>query len=278
MSGFLDGAIRSFFSRRYYYNLAHKYRGIGFGLVTMLTFIGILLTGPWLIYAPVTHMIEEIPNIVNTLPAITFKDDKLSIDKPVPYYQKFGSEHNNFGVLIDTNYKIADIVALTQYMKENNVLLLLTDSKIVIAHGGKLESKNIIDLKSINSTFSITHSDWDKLVSTYIKWGALAFLGVILITLFVGIFIGSFLCGFLTAIVVKILTVLVSSDVKFSGAMRLSFAALIPVVIFSCVPGLLNIAGPVGEILSLGALSGIIWILYVSFAVYSSKFGRSSYI
>jgi hypothetical protein len=261
--GAFRNIILSFYSRNFYYTLARESKGIGMGSIALLTLlmVSFLFLSFVQAYPQLHQTAEQIPAIASTLPAITFKDGKLSIDKPVPYRVNWGSPPDNICVIIDTNYKIGDINTLTQFMQKNNVVLLLTADKAVTMKdkNGRLEVSELGQ-----KPFTITHDNWHTLAETIKNWGSVILLVFMIVTMLIGTFIYNLLAAFIAGVVVLILGWILRADFDYVIAVRLAAAARIPITIITTIPLAIGVAFPV-------VIAWIIWCAYLIFAVFASK-------
>jgi len=270
MIGFFDEAILSAYSRPFYHSLAHQAKGIGLRLILLLTLITLLFLSPWKIYMAISGMVGQIPNVVTTLPAITYKDNKLSIDKPVPYHLKLGIAPSDVEIMIDTDYKINDVDSLTRYMRQNQIAALFTADKLVLLKRADQGEMDIRDLGTFSSLLNMTHQDWQKFSDTMTKWGTVSILSSMFIMMFIVVFFANLVATFFTAMLVKIISLIAQVDIEFNGAMRLSAAFRIPVAVITFVTAF------VGLTQVSGIVSWVAWLAYLSFAVFSSQENKNS--
>src|SRR6185369_5805898 len=181
----ISTTIKSFFSRTFYYTLAHHKEGIGGGLICLAVLLTMLFAAPWKFYTEINTAISQIPDFVNTLPEVKYKDHKISIDKPSPYIINLGKNPDGTKslIIIDTRYKINDVDALTTYMKKNHIVLLVTETKLVTLKDKvpEMQELRITDLSSVQGDITMPHEGWKKLGEVCVKWGT----PVICITLFI---------------------------------------------------------------------------------------------
>lgn len=260
----LTEAVKSFYSRQFYYTLARNVSGIGMRFICLMIAANVI----WITiamartYPVVSHLIAMVPEFSAKLPAVTYKDNRISIDKPVPYYLKIGQMPQDYGLVIDTSYKISDVDALTKYMRQNHILLLVTDNKVAMLKEKQGDNVDIRDLSTIGKPFSITHEDWSNYAHMVIKWGALAFYGYMLLIMLVVFIFYHFIATFIDSIVVQIMSAIAQAGLEFEACMRLAAAGRIPVVLIGMIPMLSK---------PLGSLTWIIWLSYLGFAVIAAK-------
>jgi len=259
----LKGVVRSFYSRAFYLELARSWRGIGFGFIVILSLIN---TVGWsaIGYMGLHQVIEQVPGWAETLPSVTYKNGEISIDKPVPYYVRAGNSGPIMGV-IDTNYKVTDINALTAFMKQNKIVFLLTADKFIsLQKAGELEVRDLKESFKQPQPLTITHDNWQMWGKRIERWGTLTFLTAFSLILFVTLLIGNFFITVLDAIVIALLGLIFRAGLEFSAAMRLAAAVRIPLaaISFLCL-----VAGHP----FVGMLSWLLWLGYLVFAVWASK-------
>jgi hypothetical protein len=279
MTGTLAGAVQSFYSGTFYGELARRGRGIGMRFILLLTLVMLALyyvafrAGGG--YDAVHAMLERLPEKASELPSLTVADGKLSIDRPVPYKFDVGLAPDDAWIVIDTNYKITDVDALEKYMRDNNIIVLLTADKVVMLDyhanaGGKTVATSgvrISDIKdnSQSQSFSVTHADWQSLA----QWIKARGMAVLFWSMFTGMLIGLFILNFLamlfSAVAVMILDLIARNGLEFPAAMRLAAAARIPVTVISALPLL------VGRTPLEGGTGWLLWLIYLVFAVWAVK-------
>lgn len=268
---FKDAAL-SFYSGSFYGELARQRRGIGLRHVFLLTFI-LLFMGTLALYlsggfAKVHDGLERLPALVKSLPAITVKDGKLSIDKPVPYKLDLGSPPQSYWLVIDTGYKVEGLEELEQYMRKDHIVILMTADKIISRRLARKAGQNeftstieMSDIRENQTILSFTHNNLQTLAQAVEDWGVPVFIWVALGAGFLAMFITNLLSTFMTAVVVMILGLTAQVGFEFAAAMRLSAAARIPIMILSLIPALFWDSIP-------GGITGwVIWGIYMLFAV-----------
>jgi hypothetical protein len=253
--------LTSFYSAPFYADLAHMRQGIGMKFILVLTVIETILMSA-LLYTPIHMAIEQIPSIARTLPYMTLKNGKLSIDKPSPYYVHL-KDNGPVVAIVDTNYKITDVSALSSYMKQNGVFFMLTEDKMVFLKDNKHELE-IRDLKD-QPSFIISHGDWDKAAEKISQNGmAIVMLGII-VFLLISLLVGYLIITFFVAIVVALLSLLFRAGLDFTADMRIAAVTRIPVSVIIALPLL------VGKSEMHGWACWLLSLVYLVFAVMASK-------
>ena len=98
----------SFFSADLYRDVCHRWKGTGLGYLLLLLAIC------WI--APIVHLHsqlsefvdKQVPEVASQVPVLTFKDGKVSIDEPEPYYITLPGTNMNL-VVIDTTGGITSL-------------------------------------------------------------------------------------------------------------------------------------------------------------------------
>lgn len=253
----------SFYDASVYSEAATLRRGIGFIHMLMLTLIIVAgLMGYLLLsWGPLQQFADILPNYANELPAVTVKEGKLSIDKPVPYKLAIGEGEKAAWIVVDTTYK-GSVDQLGEYMKQNRVFLFATEESVVTVDSkGKMQ---VQDLSKVERDFTVTHEDWAKASKWVVEKGVSTLAIVALALLLPGILIYTLIATFFTALVVMLLAFILRADIEFGGAMRMAALARIPATILPWLPVL------AGVTLS-GYVGWGVWLIYLIFAVWAAK-------
>lgn len=263
----LNDIIASFYSSAFYGDVAHARRGIGMKFIFALTFVATaLLTGYLVFYSKTLQEVAAAaPKFAADLPAVTVKDGKLSIDKPVPYNLSIGEGDDQVWITVDTNYKLKDITALKEHMETNKIVILVTEQEIVTikGHSRELEVRPMSEMKK---DFSITHQNWTDMGNYIAEKGVRVLIGFVAIGGFVILFLYNLFATFIGAIVMMIAGfILRAGSLEFGALMRLTAAARMPFIAIAAAPMML------GGGLITGGLSWLIWFGYLLFAVMGSK-------
>ncbi len=268
MEMFYKEVLWSFFSRPYYNAAARQKKGIGAKFILALTVITILIfaisfRGE---YAELGNIAKKMPAIADSLPVVTFKDGKLSIDKPVPYEIKLLDTATDAPrIVIDTSYKITDLTTLQEKMKKEKILVLITeDTSAVLGSGDELKIRDFKDVKPL----TIRHEDWKKMGEALEKWGLTVIVGFMIVFAAAGGFIFNLIATFFSAVVAHILGYMLSARLEFDASMRLAATARLPATVISLAPLLLGLP-KIG-----GAAGWLLWGGYLVFAVMAA--GKAS--
>jgi len=269
MTDAFKGAVLSFYSGSYYGELAHTRKGIGIGLVFVLTLILTVMIMLCVLFnlGTLQNVMHVVSQKISDLPDISIKDGKLSA-KPDPYQMSLNDESASFRIIIDTSYKLND--STLQYMRKNNIYVLFAADEFatLLSNDKKLEINDYY-FKD-NRSFTITHEDWLKMADRIEHWGMPVLLGVIFIMGPIVLFMGNFLATVLTAIAVWLVGLIVQAGLEFADAMRLTAALRIPVSILGFLPVFVG-----GRQLH-GLADWGIWLIYLVFAVYAARHYRNS--
>ena len=265
----------SFYSGSFYGELARRGKGIGIGLVSLLSllmcmgfFLTLFASG---LYSDARDGLANLSALSETLPAITVQDGKLSIDKPSPYTLTFGKAPDDEHIVIDTSYKETDSGAIRKYMDQHRIMLLVTANKMMryVHHSedGQAQAGGDLQISELKDTqpFSITHDNWRALAASANGWGMPLLTLFAFVTMFIGVFLYNLFATLFSGIAVMFFDFAAQTNLEFSAALRLASAFRIPVTFLSVVPVLLGMYPLVG-------ISGwILWMLYLGFAVWSVR-------
>lgn len=264
MCGILKDIISSFYSSRFYYDVAHNRKGIGFGHMFLLALIIFLLMSPWKWY----RMEEDAMHIISTQmnvddwPDFAIKDHKLSINKPSPYTITLGEGKEKLTVVIDTGYKISDVDALKKHMIDNNILGLITEESMATLKGKDMNEVDITKFDQIKDA-TFTHENAKVIFDKIYKWGVLISAITIVIVAIPLLMVFNLIVSYLSAVIVKIGSLL-GKGLDYEACVRLVAAFRIPVYLVCAVPVLVD-KPQIG-----GSASWLIWFLYLAFSVYAS--------
>jgi len=221
-----------------------------------LTYSAVLLVKPGM------KVLDMIPEIAAGLPVSTFKDHKLSIDQPTPYSVRLpetkGEEKTKPAaikeqILIDTNYKIDDVNALTKKMRDEKIIILFTADKMVTFKnpGQELRIQSLESMPDI----TITHDLWMDYAKKTVFW-APVFFGLIMAF---SVFLVNFIKVVIGALFAMFINLFSKSMKDFSGAMRLSAATSIPIsIIFLLIPSQPLVKTP-------------LWLAYIIFGAFCAR-------
>ena len=260
MPHIFEEIIASFYNRSFYNYMINQGKGIGFRFLVISSLISLIaITQPWKLYSAIDAFIEQdVPELAKSLPAIQYKDSKLSIDKPSPYSHKIGNENVNF--VIDTNYKITDIDALTKHMTENNIFFLVTADKYITLKKDGIEINNLPQ-----NSFNITHQNWIDFADKINGWGTSLIIALPLLLFFVFFLLFNLLGAIFIAIFTKILSLILRVQINFVTAIRVTAITSLPVD-FICLAPLF-----IGMHYLQGTLSWLIMLGYIVFALLCAK-------
>jgi len=217
---------QTFFSRSFYFDLVHRWKGIGLGFVLLLVLFNYAV--PMLVHIPLIKAFQqETVLFFEKMPDIAIEKGKLSTDTSPFYTVDFnlkldGNEEKVFAVMFDTGFTSSDISALDKYMAEKKVNALVTADYLAINKAaGSVEIHKFTESKK--ESFAIGHDQWSAfgkklafLLPFFLAFG-LVFLYAVL--LFV---------TFLKALLVTLFALFFKLESGFPAAMRLAAAAAIP--------------------------------------------------
>lgn len=259
----------SFYSGRFYAELAHQRKGVGIVYVLVLTFLTMLIlsAGSLHTFPQVRKFVDSLPEKVDQFPALTYKDSKLTLDKPTPYTLSIGEGPQSVWMIIDPNYPSSNIDDVTKFMRDNKFVLLLTNDKLFVLKAGQ-DELDVRDLKKVGP-FSVTHETLHNIAEIIRDWGIVLLVGIFCVTLFIGLIIGHFVGALCVAVVVRIATFAFRGGLDFAACMRLAAALRIPTSLLPLLPLL------IGRPSFTGILPWLVWIVYVGYAVWASKHFKS---
>jgi hypothetical protein len=249
---FLKGLAESFYSPHFYSNLAHKKPGIGAPYILAVSVLILLFISLIFTQTDFYRNASNFAGAVRTLPTVTLKDGRLSIDKPVPYVFSPSPDMN---VVIDTSFKVGDPKALADKMLKDKTFVIITATGMVTysPDGAKIQ-----DFRQAKDA-TVTPEGWNTLAQWFEGWR----FGLLLIfwaALMLGVlFVGGLIATFFTAIVVVIAGLIARAGLDFEASMRVASAIRVPTTVLMFLPFIGNLVG------------WMIWFAYLIFAVVSCR-------
>ncbi|MDP9128145.1 MAG: DUF1189 domain-containing protein [Pseudomonadota bacterium] len=250
----------TFYSSAFYRELAAQWTGIGLGFMVVLTIFGVL-SFAYQTHAPVVLLADQIVAALDAMPEASFKGGKLSIDAPTPFVKDImklpdpahGGAVMPNKLMIDPSYRVDDVEALTSMMNRDNIMILVTDTKVAIRKSGG-HGVEVDDL-SMTPDGVFTHEKWASLAHMVHIWlfPALLAMGI------VGIFVATFVLTLFVAVLMQIISLILQADMTFAATLRLTAAAGIP-------PGLLAAAVNTPFLAKL-----VLWLGFGVFGLLSAK-------
>jgi hypothetical protein len=266
MIGAIKDIPASFYSHRFYSEVAHKRTGIGLGHMFVLTLLMFLAIAPWKIYTMSNAGIRYLATASNVedWPDLTFKDSKLTINKPSPYFIRLGDDKIKFNIIIDPDYKLGDVNTLKNYMVQNNIFVIATADSMVTLKGN---NRNELDIQKYGAIQDITiqHTVWRKVLDWLVNWGTITLFALFVPFYILFVFIANLIISLLTAVLVKLGSLICSSAVSYEACIRLVAAFRIPMSIICALPML------AGKPEVTGGAGWLVWLAYLGFVVYASK-------
>ncbi|VGO17294.1 hypothetical protein PDESU_05890 [Pontiella desulfatans] len=218
----------SFFSKRFYADVGRNWKGVNLAYLFLL--LAICSIPPTLdVRKNILHSLEtEHVEILNQIPAIRITNGTASIDQRQPYY--INRSNGKPLAIIDTTGSM-------NYIDDPSVMLLLTETKLVVRRGKNLF--NTFDLAGIAELQIDKH-----LINSWLQKAR-----ELIAPLSYGIFlmlsyIFAVLVMLLAAIVGLILSAAMHNSLGFAGALRLATVAATPSIIAITVSAALGLSVP----------------------------------
>jgi len=132
--------LNSFFSKQFYYDVAHNWKGVCF------IYLFLLLGLCWLPMAVKAHIgfagavEKEIPEMLEQLPDISINNGAVTVDVEQPYYIRDEENNNEVVVIIDTTGQITSL-------EDTTAKILLTKHTFIVEKS-QYETRSM-DLKEI---------------------------------------------------------------------------------------------------------------------------------
>ncbi|MEA2068540.1 MAG: DUF1189 family protein [Verrucomicrobiota bacterium] len=218
----------SFFSKRLYRDVGHNWKGANLAYLFLLLSICCLPVA-FHVREGMLHSLETgQTNILNQIPDIHLKKGRVSIEQDQPYY----INRNN-----GTPLAIIDTTGSMNYIDNTGVMVLLTESKLIVRRGNNLF--NTFDLGGVA----------DLHINKYIINGWLQTARSSIAPLSYGIFlILSYILVVLALLVVAIagliLATAMHNPLGFPVALRIATVAATPAIIFISIAAAANYAIP----------------------------------
>jgi len=222
----LKSIPQTFFSRAFYFDLIHSWKGIGAGFVVLLVLFDFAV--PMAASFPVlTAVQQETESFFGKLPDIKIESGKLSTNASPLYTVEFRlkDEKNDeklFALMFDMNFQSTNVTDLSKYMKDRKVDVLIT-ADYLAAHKADdgIEIHKFDEEK--DKPIEVTHEKWVSFGNTLAQ-----FFPVIFVFALIPIFAAVLFIIFVKALLVKLAAFFFKTEPDLSGAMRLAAAAAIP--------------------------------------------------
>jgi hypothetical protein len=251
---FLGKIPLSFYSPHLYNDEARAEKGIGWKFIFALTIIATIifaleLDGPSELFASA----RRLPGIIRTLPVMTIKDEKLSVDGTLPYEMNFSGPGQqskpDFRVVIDTSYKVADIDAIGEKMQRDKIAILVAEDGVISTEDNN--KLTIHDFGNMEDTI-VQRADWEKLAETLENWS----FPLITVCIALGVFAYNIIATFLSATIVIGIGSVLQVPLEYGAAMRLAAAAHLPAKLIYLFPVMHHFF-----------MGWMLWAAYLIFAV-----------
>jgi len=221
-----------------YRDMGRHWPGIGLRLLLLVLAITWTLEGVKLHRGAVHFARDEFPGVVQDFPPITIKDGIVSSPVQQPYEIRDHESGKLFAV-VDTTGKISSL-------DDTEAMILLTETKLHYRENNGNGQTKIQDLKQIKNFYI------DKAVATsWVDWGARWAAAVLIPIAFIASFLYRLVQGIIYAAIGLIWNGAFNAKLSFAALMRLSFAAVTPVILLSTVLDLLNINVPLWPLICL---------------------------
>ena len=206
----------SFYSKDVYRDVAKNWTGPGLGYLLFVLAVCWLVTMVNITPALFDFFDNEVPKLVDQVPAITIKDGEVSIEEPQPYYIK-DPEQGTVAVIIDTTGSITSLEG--------------TDAKFLLMKTECIYEKSETETGTIDLSeteeFTLTREmiyGWTKIIKALIV--PVTYLGALVL---------SYLARILQALVYALLGMGLAAicKVKFSfeTLLRLAIVAVTPMML-----------------------------------------------
>ncbi len=227
--------LSSFYSAEFYSAVANEEEGRGTSYVIILTVIMLCIISLNLLRAgpEILSGFKRVTAVMSQLPAVTYKDYTITIDKPAPYQINAGTNTEPRWIIIDPEYTIANVDTLTQFMREKQTIIVLANDNLLVLNERE-DRVDITDLKNWRP-FTITHDDWHRFADIVSRYGMVLLIGLCIL-LPVGLFFGNFCAAIVVAVVVKMVGRLMRAELDFNASLRVAAALRIPVTILAMLP------------------------------------------
>jgi len=244
--------VLSFFSKSFYVDIGRNWKGLNFFYLLLLLAI-CWIPIMFVMQQGLNDFVEnETPVYIEQVPEITFKDGKVSIKEPEPYYIK-DPDSGKAMVIIDTTGEIKSL-------DDTEAFVLLTEDK-VMSIKSEFES-NTYDLSTIQESFTV---DSDKITS----WLD-SFRKYIMFILYPFALVGSYVYRIVQVLIYAAIGLVFAKGCKvelsYGTLIRLAVAAVTPCIILGTIFSVIGLSIP--GVFFLAAALG-----YLFFAVYSNSGG-----
>lgn len=249
----LKNIPQCFYSQSFYRELIRKRSGLGWGFILVLMFlIGAQITLS--MRGPAQEIHAAIPSFFASLPEILFKNGKLSIEGPMPYFIRLDpTDPDSKFIVIDTNQKTEDVESLHTLMEQKKIYMLITADKMVMS---ETDGVKVNALMPPEVDAKMTHTHWETFAHTAQKfvYPIMAFMVLL------GATLGGLLRVFVGGLSAMLLSLAFGNRLDYESGVRLAAVTAIPCTIFMLLVPALH----AGTFFAL-------WVLYILFALWSDK-------
>lgn len=227
----IKALVLSLFSAKFYREVAHNQKGIGFKFLALISFIVTIYTSVSLYtFIEISHK-QDIDDFITGLPVITLeKEGGISIDQPSPYVM--GDEGDDF-IIIDTeNYNSASADTILAMMKEKEIEVFVTKNNLYM--NKNQNETRIYDLSDKrDESYVVTHEiirEYGEKIKTY------AFPFIILM-IFGGVFVYKMLQMVLYSLVGFVINSMRKVKLENNSIHRISSYAIWPSMLVGIILG-----------------------------------------
>ena len=213
----------SFFSKRLYRDVGLNWKG------TNLSYLFLLLAICWVPHTLSLRkgMIQSVDNIqtkiINQLPDIHIKNGRVEVDQKQPYPITLNGE----------TVAIIDTTGSMNYIDNEQVMALLTETELIIRHGKN--QFNTLDLSQV-SAFHINKQIANQWIQTTKESLVPLSYGLFLLLSYTF----AVLLMLLVAVVGLMISPAMQHSLKFSGILRITAAAATPAIILGTISATLG--------------------------------------
>ena len=216
----------TFFSRAFYFDIVHRWKGIGIGFVFLLVLFdyGAPLA---LSSSLIPEFQNETERFFDSFPDIKISQGKLSMDSASPAIVEFqvtgdNGKKDSLVLLFDTSFQSNNVNDISKYLDDKKAnILVTTDYFAMQKTNGSVEFHTFQEIDK--EPIEIKHDKWHS-IGTSIA----GFIPYFIALMFIPIFAFILSITFAKALIVKLAALFFKKEPDLSGAMRLAAAAAIP--------------------------------------------------
>lgn len=207
----------SFFSGDLYRQVAGKWSGIGFGYLTLVTLVCVIVSSVGLCMS----MNSAVESLFSKMPGITLKNYKLSIDKPVPYVIQLDIPGDANKIVFDTSGKMKSLE------DAEGAIMLVTEDELIM--------KDRVSEESRSSWKTMDAQDWTLTRESLTQLKALVgqiVLGIMVVLGIMSLF-GHYFLALLYGAIGLIMSNVTGAKLGFGATVRLACVAMTPAMLVS---------------------------------------------